>query len=258
MTTQGRKSRAPGPFRFDARPRALTAAALLACASAPLQAQSPRVGGEFAFATQLVDRGLAITPATPVLQGAVEWDTAGGWSLGLVAAAETRSPGQPTMVLARVSRSWRLSDDWRAQASLLHYDYHRGRIPDHADANLYFAYRDTLAVGVSVIRVEGAGSGRWRGAADAAFSWPLTRHVSLSAGVGIAQAAVRARGYGPYPPSGYRYQRVMLYGYGNVGLAWSAGPWRLQVDRTRRSLGERRVYGTGAPSDWIATLSRSF
>ena len=220
------------------------------------------------MASQLVDRGLAITPATPVLQGAVSWTSPDGWSLGLSGGVEVRSPGRPVVALARVSRSWALSGDWRAQAGLLYYDYRSKRIPDRADANLYFTYRDSLISGVSAFRIDDDGEKHFRGAADVAVSWPLAQHVSLSAGAGIAQVAVRSYGPGrrPYYGSGsgsgygyrYRYSHVQWYGYGNLGLAWSDGPWRRQVDRNMKSVGSRPVYGPQAPPHWIATLSRSF
>lgn len=160
------------------------------------------------------------------------------------------------MVLARVSRSWAPSGDWRAQANLLYYDYRGNGIPDRADANIYFTYRDTFSFGLSAIRVDGARSPRVLGAADANLSWPLTRRLSLAAGAGIGQVVVRSYAPGRYPR--YGYEQLQAYGYGTLGLAWSDGPWRLQVDRNMNSLGERRAYGTRASSDWLATVSRSF
>lgn len=248
----------------------LAAIAAQACLPTAVHAQS-RVDGKIALASQLVDRGLAVTPATPVLQGAVSWASPTGWSLGVAGAVETRSPGTPVMALARVSHTWAPSAEWQAQASLLYYDYHANGIPDRLDANVYFTYRDILSFGLSAIRVDNPRAPRRvTGAADATLSWPLTRHLSLSAGAGIAQATVTV--YGPrYPPGhppgsppyyyggghAYRYDRVQRYGYGSIGLAWSDGPWRLQVDRNMNSLGARRVYGDRAPG-WVATLSRAF
>lgn len=239
-------------------------AAVPACLAAPLHAQSSRFSGEVALASQLVDQGLAVTPATPVLQGAVSWTTPEGWSVGLAGGVELRSPGRPVVVLARVSRFWPMSADWLAQASLLYYDYRaeRGsRIPDRADASVHFIYRDTLTLGLSAIRV--SGDGDLRGAADIDASWPLGEHLSVTAGAGIAQAAVASHGPGGYSggywyPTDPRYDRVRVYGYGNLGLAWSEGPWHLQLDRNRSSMGSRRAYGTQAPSGWVATVSRSF
>lgn len=260
----------------------LVAVAAQACLPVAVRAQS-RVDGNLALASQLVDRGLAVTPATPVLQGAMSWASPTGWSFGVAGAVETRAPGTPVMALARVSRAWAPSAEWQAQASLLYYDYHANGLPDRLDANVYFTYRDLLSFGLSAIRADNPRAPRRvTGAADATLSWPLARHLSLSAGAGIAQATVTV--YGPrYPPGGppgdpptypptyppgsppyyyganrlYRYDRVQRYGYGSLGLAWSHGPWRLQVDRNMNSLGERRVYGGRAPG-WVATLSRAF
>ncbi|HEY9540606.1 MAG TPA: hypothetical protein VIR05_03090 [Luteimonas sp.] len=257
-----RKGLAAGPACLGHRPGLLLTATVLACLSAPLHAQSRPFSGEVALSSQLVDRGLAISPATPILQGSASWMSPGGWSMGLAGGVELRSPGQPVVVLGRVSRFWSLSDDWLAHASLLYYDYRAERyrgIPDRAEANLYFTYRDTLSVGVSAMRPSGDQARRLLGAADVEVSYPLARHLSLTAGAGIAQASA-----GPYRYGGYRYgpknarDRVQLYGYGSLGLAWSDGALRLQLDRNMNSLGDRRLYGTQAPSDWSATVSWSF
>lgn len=234
---------------------------MLACLSTPLHAQSSRFSGEVALASQLVDRGLAITPATPILQGSISWTSPKGWSLGMAGGVEVRSPGHPVVALARVSHFWVLSSDWQAQASLVYYDYRAERgwgIPDHVDANLYFTYRDALTFGLSAVRVSGNQDRRLLGAADLDLSWPLTRHVSLSAGAGVAQTAVASYGPGWYHHYGYHHDPIQLYGYGHLGLAWSDGPWHLQLGRNMSSLGERRAYGTRASSSWVATLSWSF
>lgn len=241
----------------------LLAVAAQACLPAAVLAQS-RLDGKIALSSQLVDRGLAITPATPILQGAVSWASPAGWSLGVAAAVETRSPGTPVMALGRLARAWAPSAEWQAQASLLYYDYRARGMPDRVDANVYFTYRDLLSLGVSAIRVDNPRAPRRvTGAADATLNWPVARHLSLSAGAGVGQATITTYGYraAPNPPGAgrryYRYDYVRMYGYGSVGLAWSDGPWRLQVDRSMNSLGERRVYGAGAPG-WVATLSLAF
>lgn len=266
MTARPRRhipiSRAP---RITRRPGAvlwLAAVAAQACLPAVVNAQS-RVDGRIALSSQLVDRGLAITRATPILQGAVSWASSSGWSLGAAGAVETRSPGTPVMALARASRAWAPSSEWQAQASLLYYDYRVAAMPDRLDANLYFTYRDLLSFGVSAIRVDNPQAPRRvTGAADATLSWPVSRHLSLAAGAGIGQATITT--YGSRRPPylygaarAYRYDHVRSYAYGSLGLAWSDGAWRLQVDRNMNSLGDRRVYGARAPG-WVATLSRAF
>lgn len=240
----------------------LAIAVVLPCVCAPVHAQS-RVGGKLALSSQLVDRGLAITPATPVLQGSVSWSSPSGWSAGLAGGVQTRSPADPVVLVAQAARTWAPSRDWLAQASLLYYDYGSaaggGRgIPDRAEAGVSLTYRDTVTAGLSVIHVAGRQDQRWLGAADAGASWPLARHVTLTAGAGVAQAVVRDYGRRGYYRRHAYYGRLQRYGYGNLGLAWSNGPWRLQVDRNATSLGTRRAYGGASASDWVATLSRSF
>lgn len=267
MTAQGR-----GTIRKCASDRALRsgrpalrtavprlAALLVASLAVPAHAQSSHFGGEVALASQLVDQGIAITADEPVLQGAVSWMAPGGWSLGVAGGVEARSPGTPVFALARVSRAWTPSADWLAQASLLYYDYRssgRAAAPDRVHANVYFTWRDTLTFGVSAIHPAGDHPRRVLGTADAEIGWPLGRHLSLSAGAGFGQALVTGYRGGYYR---YRYERVEAYRYGNLGLAWNDGPWRLQVDRTASSLGGRGAYyGVGTPSDWVATLAWSF
>lgn len=231
---------------------------LLAMACAPLHAQS-RFNGNVALASQLVDRGLAITPDTPILQAELSRNSPTGWSFGVAGGVEVRS-ARPVLALARVSRSWSLPGDWMAQAGLVYYDYRGARgstVPDRTDANLYFTYRDTLTFGLSASHGSGKHGQDLSGAADIGASWPVAPHLSISAGAGIAQASVRSHGSRRYA-YGYRYQHVQRYGYGNLGLAWSDGPWRLQLDHNRNSLGNRQAYGAGSPSRWVATLSRSF
>src|SRR3546814_13830287 len=95
------------------------------------------------------------------------------------------------------------------------------------------------------MRPSGDQARRLLGAADVEVSYPLARHLSLTAGAGIAQASAGSYRYG-----GYRYgpknvrDRVQLYGYGSLGLAWSDGALSLQLDRNMKRLGDRRLSGT--------------
>ena len=109
------------PARSCARRACLVA--LLGAFSGALHAQSSNFGGAVALSNQLVDRGLAVTPKTPVLQGALSWTTPSGWSLGLSASSETRSPGRVVEALAQASYAWSLSSDWQMQTGLLYYRY---------------------------------------------------------------------------------------------------------------------------------------
>ncbi len=242
----------------------VAAVALAAGLPAPLRAQSTNVHAVVALASQLVDRGLAITPATPTLQGAVSWTSPTGWSLGVSAGAELRSPGHSADTLAQVSRSKRLSGEWQVQGSLLYGRYSgmaHARTYDRAEAGVNWIYRDVWTFGLAAIRGIGASNHRIHPAADVDFHWPLTRHLSFSAGAGVTQALVAPHHYYSYDarPYGYNYNSdAVTYRYGHLGVTWSHGPWRVELDRIATDLETHRYDGDPGAARWVATISRSF
>ncbi|HEY0197604.1 MAG TPA: hypothetical protein VGC19_03555 [Rhodanobacter sp.] len=244
-----------------------TAAGLLvmvmaACLSVPLHAQSSSFDGVVALSSQLVDRGVAITPATPILQGAAAWTTASGWSLGLSGSTEVRSPGHLVEALAQGSRSWSLSDDWQMQANLLYYSYPssaRSRAYDRAELGVGWIYRDILTFNLSAAHAFRTGSHRPRAAADLSLHWPLAWHFSLSAGAGIAEALVAPVSYRGYTrTSEYDYRGSNHYAYGHAGLLWVDGRWQLELDRIATDTDMRHQRGDLRASPWVATIFRSF
>lgn len=218
----------------------------------PAQAQSSPWQGSVALSSQLVDRGLAIGPDRPTLQGATSWTSADGWTFGAAAAAPLRTPGRLAEAMVQAARSWRVSGSSQVQASLVYYDY-----PDlgpsagyrRAEANLSWIYRDLLVLNVSASRPMGRGWSRVVGAADADLRWPLAPHLSLVAGLGVAQFEHRYE---------YHAGRLIHYGYGNVGLAWTHGPVRLEVSRIVTWNAPYQRPGTGGLQPWLATLAWSF
>ncbi len=225
-----------------------------ACFPARLDAQSANVSGAVALSSQLVDRGLAITPATPTLQGAVSWTSIGGWSFGVSASTKIRSSGHIAEEQIQASRYWILSSDWQMQASLLSYNYPgsaRSRVFNRTETSVDWMYRDVLTFGLSAVRLIDGKNHRPRGAADVNVNWPLRWNVSVSTGAGVAQSLV-AR----YPASEYGYENT--YRYAHAGLTWAQGPWRIGLDRIVTSASARRQWGNLAASPWVATISRSF
>ena len=228
--------------------------ALLACLTAPLHAQSTSVTGVVGVSSQLVDRGVAITPDTPTFQGAVSWSSPAGWSFSLSGSSELRSPGRVVEATAEASRYWSLSADWQMQASLLYYSYPStpsSRVYDRAETSVDWIYRDVLTFGVSAIHVFGGRDHQPRGAADVDLHWPLPWNFSLSTGAGIAQSLVA-------PNSLYNYDKASFYRYGHTGMTWETGPWRVELDRILVERGARRYWGNLSASPWVATISRSF
>jgi uncharacterized protein (TIGR02001 family) len=224
--------------------------ALLLCIpwSAP-RAQSSSFGGVVAVSNQLVDRGLAVTPKTPVLQGALSWTTPSGWSLGLSASSETRSPGQIVEALAQASYAWSLSSDWQMQTGLLYYRYGNDshwRIYDRVELGASWIYRDVLTLGVSAAQLVHTGGRGPRGAADIGFRWPLAWKLAVSAGVGTAQYLI--------PPYTRDYPR---YQYGHAGLIWESERWRVELNHIMTEHAPRPD-GSPGVSRWNATVSRTF
>jgi hypothetical protein len=255
--------------------------AMAACLCMPLHAQSTTFNGIAALSSQLVDRGQAITGDTPILQGAASWTfpTEGtasqslpsGWSLGLSGSTEIRSPNRLVEAMAQASRYWSLSSEWQMQVSLLYYRYPGStggsRAFDRAETGVSWSYRDVLTFGLSAIHVIGAKNQLLRGAADINLHWPLARHFSLSAGAGITQSL--AAPYRPYHHvyngssshayANYAYSsRADHYSYGHVGLLWSDGPWRIELDRIVAAPETQQQWANLDTSRWVATISRSF
>jgi uncharacterized protein (TIGR02001 family) len=217
-------------------------------------AQSAGFSGVVALSSQLVDRGQAVTPATPILQGAVSWTSPSGWSLGVSGSSRLRSPDDVVEALAQASRYWSLSGDWQMQTGLLYYNYpgnSRSRVYNRAELGASLIYRDVLTFGLSAAHVFRSGNQRPRAAADIGFHWPLAWHISLSAGAGVAQTLIARR----YPNT---YDQPNHYAYGQVGLMWAQGPWRVELDHIQSNLPDAGRQGNLDVSPWVATLSWSF
>jgi len=227
-----------------------------------VHAQSSTWSGTVALSSQLIDRGVAISTVTPILQGNVSWASASGWLLGVSAATELRSPGHGSEALAQAARYWTFNEDWRMQAGVNYYSYPgntRGHFFDRVETGVNWLYRDVLSLGLSAMTLTHGNDHDPRGAVDIGFHWPLPQHFAFSAGVGVAQPlpAAGRDGYGD-GYGGYHYVRASsYYGYGHLGLTWTYRRWQLELDRVFTDPDLRRQrYQAAAP--WVATISRSF
>lgn len=237
----------PGPFTSQhgrALGCLLTAVAAATGAAWPEQLLAGELGGSLALSSQLVDRGQAITTATPILQGALSWVSPNGWALGLSSSAKLHSPGHYIEAIFQASRYWSLSDDWSMQAGALYYRYPSAtRFFDRVEGGIHWTYRDILTLGVSAASFPHSDRHRPREAADASFRWPLTDELSLTAGAGVARSY-----FDPYRP----------YRYGHVGLVWRHGAWRLELERVDADLKPRWAHTYPAVSPWVGTVQWSF
>jgi uncharacterized protein (TIGR02001 family) len=221
------------------------------CHASPARAQSSQWGGVVALGSQLVDRGMAITSAGPILQGAGTWSSPSGWSAGVSASAQLRTPRRIVETLGQLGYSWSLSGDWQMQANALYYHYPRhgrSRTYDRTEVGVSWIYRDVLTFGLSATHLDDYGGQRPRGAADLGLRWPLAWHLSFTASAGVAQELV--------PPRGTNYDRDNHYYYGHVGLTWSQGPWRVDLAHIESS--REPLYTQPDVSPWVATVSWAF
>lgn len=233
------------------RMRAGAVAVWLALGVHAVHAQESPFSGTVAISSQLVDRGLAITRPGPVLQGALNWTSPSGWSAGVSASAQARTPRGFAGFVAQVAHSWSLAPDWQMQASLLDYRYPshgRGRTYDRVELGVSWIYRDVLTFGLSASHLDRYGGQRPRGAADVGFRWPLAHGFSLAASAGVAQELV--------PPRGNGYERRNHYYYGHAGIAWDHGPWRVEAAHVTSDR-DRPGYQPKV-SPWIATVAWAF
>lgn len=223
----------------------LLAAIIAAGSSAmPSKVLAGDLGGSLALSSQLVDRGQAVTAATPILQGALTWVSPNGWALGVSSSSKLHSPGRYIEAILQASHYWMLSDDWSMQAGALYYRYPRAnRFFDRVEGGIHWTYRDVLTVGLSASSFPHSDRHRPREAADASFRWPLTDELSLTAGAGVARAF-----FDPYRP----------YRYGHLGLAWRRGAWRVEVERVEADLKTRWAHTYPAVSPWVGTVQWSF
>ncbi len=228
------------------------AATFFALLTSPNHARPADLGGQLALSSQLVERGIAITPPKPAVQGALSLTLPSGWSFGLSAAAEVRSPGHVSEAVARLSHSGMLSGDWQMQTNLLYYHYSGITRLNAVEAGVGWVYRDILSVGLSGIYALGTDERRLRPALDTGFRWPLTHGLSFSAGAGFTRYVISR-----YREPGDAYHSA-FYLYGNAGLQWSRGPWQAGLSRMFISPGARRQLDYLAASPWLATLSRAF
>lgn len=252
----------PGPHRRPTRARrhgrcmaawpvrGVVAAIIATCLLAPIRALAGDLSGGVAITSQLVDRGLAVTPASPVLQGAVSWTTPSGWSLALSGGVELDSPGHVAAAVARLGRTFSLSDNWRIQTGVLYYHYASRLRANAYEPGVYLAYRDLLTFGVACAYFPEADTHKLHPAADLNFHRPLAGDFWITAGVGIARYAV-SDGNPEYYHTGY-------YRYGQAGLIWNHGTWQVELDRVLVDSAAPVYLRRQAAASWLATISWSF
>jgi len=224
--------------------------AAAACIAAPALAAD--LAGTVALSSQLIDRGVAIAPRSGAIQGALYWAPARDWSLSASAALDAGSPPRLLQSSFAVARDWTLADDWRLRAGLTRsrYYYTGGRDRwwrvERNEVQASLLYRDLLSLSLSAARLHG--SERTTLALDLTLQRPLTQRVAVSAGLGVAGIARYGDGN----------DRDGYYRYGHLGLSWSRGDWRVDLQRIHAGAGAPRPWNAPQASPWLATLALSF
>jgi hypothetical protein len=224
---------------------------LLVCVVPSVPALAANGGGAVALTSQLVDRGIAIAPVKPTLQGAGYWLPAPGWSASASASLQAPLLSKPVAFTGQLSRYWMVGERWQFQASVLYYGYPSDRITrtfNRREVSAGWSYRDVLNLSLSTFNFPSSGGGRWSSAADATLQLPLWRGLSASAGLGISQFPVMAYG----AAQGGHYQ------YGQLGLKWSGAGWSVELDRLVNSSNTPQAQGSQAREPWLFMVSRSF
>lgn len=230
--------------------RGVVATIIAACLLIPIHARAGDLSGGVAITSQLVDRGLAITPAAPALQGAVSWTTPSGWSLALSGGVELDSPGHVAAAVVQLGRTFLLSENWRIQTGILYYHYASRLRANVYEPGVYLAYRDLLTFGVSCAYFPGDDKHKLHPAADLNFHRPLAGDFWITGGVGITRYTV-SYGNPEHYYTGY-------YRYGQAGLMWSHGTWQVKLDRVLIDPAAPGYLRWLAASSWLATISWSF
>jgi hypothetical protein len=230
-------------------------AAIAVCPVVSRHAAAAGFSDVAAITSQLFERGVALPPATPVLQDALFYTLENNWTVGISAAVPVRSPAKVIETSAQITRNWLVSDDWHMQASVLVYEYPSERVLhsyDRTEVAVGWSYRDMLTFEVSTARMAHKTRDPVRSAADLDLRLPLRSNFFLGAGIGRTQAL------GVYP---YTHGPPYWYTYGHLGLGWSHDRWSFEVDCIANSQTQSdwpRSRTAPEASRWAATLARTF
>ena len=179
-------------------------------------AQGLQWSGQAALASELTERGITPWPDSAVVQGVLALTDSALWSASLSAAAPL-DRSHASQLVARGSAYWTVSQDWQLQGRLAFYSYPQGQHQwpyDRTEATLGAAYRDLASLEWSAIRLGEGSDKHLYPAIDLGLRWPLGEHWALAGGLGRAELPL-------WPGLHYRY--------GDAGIVWQQGPWRVAL-----------------------------
>lgn len=208
-----------------------------------LAAQPLEGGGRVVAASDWLVRGVRLSDGSaPVLIAGVD-AYAAGWSLGASALRLRDLAGRRSSAWAlHLGREVPLGEHWLllADLELIRYERDPGlQAWGGTQFGLGLAYGDRFSITWNADRtLDPALAAR---SLDLHLRWPLARQLALGVGLGRVLSTPGER-----------------YGYGQAGLEWHAGAWRLRLDRHASQSRARRDYGDLAAPRWVASAQWSF
>lgn len=212
--------------------------ALTMAAASPAQAA---LGGSIDITSDYVLRGVSQSEGKAAWQGDVHWDSPEGWSGGVWASQ---------VALAAHSDSWELDSylqwhrelnaDLEFSAAATYYTYPSDPRPadyNYGELSLALMWRDQIRIAASwtpsialYSYADGLADDQHVMTLETSWHRDLPRHLDLTAGIGF------------YYPPGLDYAS---YAYGDAGLGWKYGHWRVNVALIWAQNGSHRQYSTG-------------
>jgi uncharacterized protein (TIGR02001 family) len=195
--------------------------------SAAADVEAVTFGGDVSAVTDYIFRGVSQNDGKPAGQFDVHVATDSGLFAGAWGSSLSRARSRFEWELYAGKR-FDLSSDWNLTLTAVDYDYahdSRAHANGYQELSAALGYLDTLTVSISAspnaIRYwRGYRLGRYAAYdADVTFQWPLFGPLLLTAGAGYYYLSGAA-------PASWGTQG---YGYGNAGLAFERGPWRVDV-----------------------------
>jgi uncharacterized protein (TIGR02001 family) len=234
----------------------ITRTCLSALALSASAISQPAAGGDWtsslALTSDYLVHGLRRSADEPAAQAHLGFVGERGWSTGVWASTVNLHPGRgPRQELDFYAAAYaQLSRDWRLTSQLTHYEFlndSRFLSYDYTEIAATASFRDVLSATIALAPRYSfysngiAARNRMAVNYEISGSWPLTRNVQLTAGLGHADLQ-------------NLFQASHWYWSGGAELAWKR--MRLGVSYVGTDSSAERLFGPKlAANTWVATLA---
>lgn len=206
-------------------------------------AQALDWGGRAVALSDWMVRGLRLSDGrTPVIVAGIDAYTA-GWSLGASALRLRDAAGEPSTGLAlHLGREWLLGDRWLLLADLEHSRYERNpALPRWGGTQFGIGLACGDRWSLTWNADEALDPALVARSLDFNLRWPVARSLALGLGLGRVLHA----------PGEH-------YSYGQAGVEWHTGPWRVRLDRHWSQQVSPLGYTDLAAPRWVGSAQWSF